>query len=157
MVSDEYIVAKTITGSMPQDGLLLAIKTYWCEENMVFLQEGPVFHAHRGNLLANGFAIHPAKVKSALTITSLGGSLDCLLRVDTRFQDMTDWTKAFFHLEMNTFESYLLYQDRQEQLWSSFFREFDAAFVRWTLSLCLFGRNMSRDQWNTYTGLRYIR
>lgn len=157
MVPLEYVVAKTITINRAHECFFPQIRTYWGQENMTFVEASPLFRAHRGSLLFNGFAVDPAKVKSELTISCYEASFDCLLRVDTRLQDMTDWTKAFFHLEMNTFESFLLYHDRQDQLWSSFFREFDAAFVRWYMTFMFAGRRMTREQWSKYTGLQYIR
>lgn len=123
---------------------------------MVFTENSPTYmRAKRGSLWHNLYAFDCELVRADLTLSfTEPSSLDALISVHTLFQDMTDWTKAHFHLEMNIFESYLLRDDLQEQLWASFKKDFYGAARTWLLTSMLFGRRMSREEWANYTQSR---
>lgn len=152
----KYIVAKEIKVPLWDESMRAKATEFWTKRRMVFIENSASYMcAKRGSLWQNLYAFDCELVRADLTMTFTEPSmLDAVISVHTRFQDMTDWTKAHFHLEMNIFESYLLNDDSQEQLWASFKKDFYSAAKTWMLTSMLFGRRMSREEWANYTQSR---
>lgn len=97
----------------------------------------------RGSLWGNMTSFDMGKLRAQLTVSRTGSTeIECVLDVDTRYQDITEWNKAYWHLEMDTLESYLLRGDLREDEWQKFQRSSRAAAWQWTLSLTQRGRKM---------------
>ncbi len=149
-----YIVTKTITLPAWDEATREKTKKFWSDRRMSWLESSDtVLHGERGSLLWNPFAINPGLVKATLLMTwTEPHSLDCCIHVNTAFQDMTDWTKAYFDFEMRTLETFLLEDDLQDELWKSFHSGFNLAALRWSMSGMMLGRRMSRTEWTKYAG-----
>ncbi|HEY9787402.1 MAG TPA: hypothetical protein V6D17_18580 [Candidatus Obscuribacterales bacterium] len=129
--------------------------TFWTQRGMHFFETGTnVLRARRGRLLHNVYSFDNSKLKADLTLTVADLPIvDCVMHIDTSFQDWTDWNRAYFHLEMVTFETFLLRDDKQEKLWQCFKKDSNLATTRWFISAMFFGRRMSRAEWAKYTNL----
>jgi hypothetical protein len=140
-----FTVARSIPACIWNEETRYNAKSYWQNRRVIFHDETErVLKGKRSNLLTNLVALDPAKISATLTITWMEpGSCDCILTVDTRFQWMTDWNKAFLQLEMATFESYLLYGDLNGEIWERFLRSHDIANWQWSLSGGILGNSMS--------------
>jgi hypothetical protein len=66
--------------------------------------------------------------------------------IDGRYQDITEWNEAYWHLEMATLESYLLTDDMKKQEWLQFKRDSGAANWQWSLSLTKRGWKMPQKK-----------
>jgi hypothetical protein len=120
-------------------------KSYWQNRRVIFIGESDrILRGRRSNLLTNLVAFDPSKIAANLTITWMEpGHIDCVLTLNTTFQWLTEWSKAFLRLEMATFESYLLYGDLNGEVWETFLRSHDIANLKWAASGGILGNNMS--------------
>ena len=140
-----FTVARTIGVPNWDDVIRTKAKAFWAERRITFTEESAhVLAGRRGSLAFNLISFDPTRLMATLTITSLEPSkIDCVLTVNTFGQAMTDWNKACLNLEMATFESYLVDNDRKEELWARFLKRLNIANVKWALTFGILGSRMS--------------
>jgi hypothetical protein len=68
--------------------------------------------------------------------------ISLVLTVHTVFQQITQWNRAFWELEMATCESFLLHGDRRDAEWLQFMKAHRKAALVWTLTLGLGGQRI---------------
>ncbi len=100
---------------------------------------------HRGSLLGNLTSYDMSRLLADLTISQIEPNrISCQFDIDTRYQDITEWNKAHWELELDTLESYLLHGDKKEEEWQQFRKGSKAAAWQWSLSFTWLGRKMPR-------------
>lgn len=96
--------------------------------------------ATRGNILWNLFSFDMTRVRADLRINSpQSHGIDLTLVEHTAFQQVTEWNRAFWDLEMATCESFLLRGDTRDAEWREFTKGNRKANIIWTLTLGLWG------------------
>ena len=70
--------------------------------------------------------------------------ISLVLTVHTVFQQITQWNRAFWELEMATCESFLLHDDRRDAEWVQFMKAHRKAALVWTLTLGLGGQRIPK-------------
>ena len=139
-------VVKTIQVPIWDEQAKQKVITFWQGRGITFgeVTEGHL-RGHRGSLWGNMTSYDMSKLLANLTISQIGpNEIVCQLDVDTRGQDITDWNKAYWQLEMDTLESSLLHGDQKEETWQQFRKDSKAAAWQWSLSFARFGRKMPR-------------
>lgn len=118
--------------------------SFWQKRGVTFTEaEGETLQGWRGSLWGNMTSFDMGKLRAHLTVSRTGPTeIECVLDVDTSYQDITEWNEAYWHLEIDTLESYLLRGDLREDEWRQFQRDSRAAAWQWTLSLTQRGRKM---------------
>ena len=102
-----------------------------------------VLRGRRGSLWGNLTSFDMSKLVAHLTISASSPALlECVMEIDGRYQDLTDWNEAYWHLEMETLESYLLTGDQKGPEWRQFQRDSRAAAWQWSLSGTKLGRKL---------------
>jgi hypothetical protein len=87
-----------------------------------------------------------SKLMSGITISvSPQNEVECQLQVNTIFQIITDYNKAWWNLEMETFETFLLRNDEQEERWKVFRANHKRAAQAWSLSFGLRGNKIPAE------------
>ena len=71
----------------------------------------------RGSLWGNLGSTNIAKVITTVSIRHDNRQLECVIQLDTRFRTVFVWDRKYLGLELETFESFLLYGDLKSQLW----------------------------------------
>jgi hypothetical protein len=124
--------SKRIQVSRARDELSSSVIRYWEQRRMRFTQRnGERLHARRGTLLGNLFAIDPGAVRAELSVElEEKDACSCILTIDPRFQEIVDWNRAYWELELETLESSLLTGDLREAEWVWLRRANRAAFWR---------------------------
>jgi hypothetical protein len=101
----------------------------------------------RGSWLGNLISYDMSKLKSELMITvSPANELRCRLKINTLMQIITEYNKAWWNLEMESFESYLLETDEQEERWERFSANNKKAAIVWTLSSGMVGHKIPPEE-----------
>lgn len=120
------------------------IMAFWHKRGIVFSQtNGDVLKGRRGSRWGNLTSFDMSKLRADLTITKTGpGDIGCVLDVNTRYQDITEWNEAYWRLEMDTLENYLLHDDQREEEWRQFRGASRAAAWQWSLSFTRLGRRL---------------
>lgn len=112
---------------------------FWQERGINFSEKTPRrLLGNRGSIWGNLTSFDMSKLITNLTLTISPMEpyeVSCCLDVDTRFQVVTEWNKEYWQLEMDTFESYLLYGDQKKGGWDQLRRESRALDYLWVLSL----------------------
>lgn len=143
-----YTISRSLQVPMWDEETRRTAKAYWQHRRVIFCEESDrILRGRRSNLLTNLVAFDPSKIAAEITITWMEpGVCDCVLVVDTRFQWLTEWSKAYFRLEMATFESFLMYGELNGELWERFLRSHDLANLKWAMSGGLLGNFMSHHE-----------
>lgn len=95
------------------------IINYWGNRNAQFTKiTDTEFHATRGSLLSNLTALNMSKLKTTIDISiSENNQLTCTLNINTMFQQITNWNREYWDLELETFQSFLHEDNLREQEW----------------------------------------
>lgn len=117
---------------------------FWMDRGFRFRQaDSDPLVARRGSLWGNLTSYDMGKLAATLTIECKSpDAIECVMVVNTVFQDITEWNQAYWQLEMESFESWLLHGDKKEAEWSEFLNGSRRAAIEWTLSCGRFGRKM---------------
>lgn len=140
-----FTVERTIKVPCLDEARLFKIEHFWCDRGIDFSEFTlTTFKGSRGGPVQNLFAIESTRLWSELAIHFMrsSSSLSCRLKANTVFHDMTDWDRAFLNLEMATFESFLLHDDRKVGLWNDFMDQYRAAMKRWAVTFGMSGRRL---------------
>ena len=139
-------ISKTITLPSWDDEVKQKIVRFWESRGIAFTQAtDDTLKGHRGSWLGNLTSYDMSKLLADLTISrSNETQLFCVLDVNISCQDITEWNKAYWQLEMDTLESYLLYNDERENEWQEFSKNSLKAAWQWSLSFRLLGRKFPR-------------
>ena len=100
---------------------------------------------HRGSVWGNLTSFDMSKLITDLTLTispTEPHEVFCCLEIDTQFQVVTEWNREYWQLELDTFESHLLYGDQKEGEWDQLRKESRASDYLWVLSLGWIRRKM---------------
>jgi len=71
----------------------------------------------RGNLFGNLTSFDMSKLMTELTITISQNKIDCSLEVNTFAQQITEQNKAYWDLELDTFNNFLKRSDEKKEEW----------------------------------------
>ena len=95
---------------------------YWEERGFVFAETaGDTLIARRGSLWGNLTSFNMSKLIADLEITrTRPDAIECVMTVSTFAQGITEWNQAYWKLEMDTMESWLLRGDKREAEWEAF-------------------------------------
>jgi hypothetical protein len=138
-------ITKTIeapwTGSMRQK--LIA---FWSTRRFRFGEASDMsLSAERGHLAWNLISYDMTKLRAHLNIgPTESNRILVRLRVQTSFQQITEWNRAFWDLEMETCESYCLRGDLREADWQSFLKASRRAALLWTFTGGFMGQKVPK-------------
>src|SRR5438105_2728451 len=118
---------------------------YWSRRGMVFREAGEaLLTGSRGSVWGNLISFDPSELMAEVTITfDDSAGVRCVLVVDRSFQIVTDWNRAWWELELETFESFLVSRDEQPHRWQVFKEAHRRAAWDWALSVGMRGRKIS--------------
>jgi hypothetical protein len=140
-------VCKTI--KMPGQPASVARETaerFWRSRDVKFVEESEhLIIGKRGSIVANWTSYDQAQVLVTLTLLfDEPEAISARMEVNTIGQCMTDWTKAYFYLEMRTFANKMTGSDPLDKEWRYFKKERDKSAVLWSVSAMLLGNRMPR-------------
>lgn len=109
---------------------------YWSARHIVFNETSiTTLRGKRGSFVDNLVSFNMINLMAELTVTVLSeNEIHCVLEVNTIMQQITDWNRAWLDLEMETFETFLLHNDLQEEKWKRFGAGYNKAAWAWGLS-----------------------
>ena len=121
---------------------------FWSRRRVVFSEtSGKTLVGRRGNLFGNLTSFDMSKLIAKLTVTiSEQNEVYCVLDVNTVLQQITEYNKAWWDLEMDTFESFLLHNDEQEEKWKKFGVHYKKAAWAWSFSYGVRGNKMPPEE-----------
>ena len=124
------------------------LRAFWSARRFRFSDTPPgTLFATRGHLLWNLIAFDMARLPAELSISSTqSGHLDLAMVVHTAFQQITEWNRAFWELEMASCESFLLHGDKRDTEWLAFRKANRKATIIWTFTFTLGGRKMPKNK-----------
>lgn len=130
------------------------MKRFWEERGFKFILTDEKLHlARRGTFVKTFFSTNPQFLETKLTATwSQERELECIMEVNLFMQQISEWHKGFLELEMITFESYMLNDDRKTPVWRQFeedMRQADRIYL-WTAGIC--ARKMPAEAKRKYLG-----
>jgi len=113
--------------------------TFWAQRRIKFDETSSYrLVGRRGNLFGNLISFDMSKLITKLTVTvSNENEIDCTLDINTLFQQITTANKIWWDLEMQAFESSLLRNDEQNEVWESFITYHKKAAWKWVLFIVL--------------------
>jgi hypothetical protein len=118
---------------------------YWRERGFVFSEP---LHAEeqigrRGSFWGNLTSFDMSKLRATLTITRVSPTeAEFVMDVDTSMQSITEWNQAYWRLEMDIAESWLLRGDKQEAEWQEFDQQWRRAARLWCVTFGVGGNKM---------------
>ena len=104
---------------------------FWQERGVMFTEtEGDILRGWRGSLWDNLTSFDMSRLLATVTVSKTSPTeIRCVLSVNTIMQIISQWNRAYWQLEMNTLESWLLSGDKKEVQWQEFLRStYKAAF-----------------------------
>ena len=121
---------------------------FWTNRGIKFDQiTDTILTGKRGNLFGNFISFDMSKLMSKLVITvSPENEIHCVLDVDTFMQKITEYNLAWFDLEMDTFQSYMMDFDEQDERWTRFDANYKKAAWIWSLSLGIHGDKIPPEE-----------
>lgn len=121
---------------------------FWSRRRVVFSEtSASLLVGKRGSILGNLISFDMSKLISRITISvSPQDEVECALSVNTVFQQITDYNRAWWDLELETFESFLLRNDELEERWKAFGVKYNRASWAWALSLGRKGNKMPPEE-----------
>ena len=121
---------------------------FWSRRRIEFSENsGNTLKGKRGSLLGNFTSFDMSKLMSELTISvSAENQVHCVLKVNTIMQIITDYNKAWWNLEMESFQSYLLKTDEQNERWERFRANDKKAAIAWALTSGLVGNRIPPEE-----------
>ena len=132
------------------------IHTPWNQANqqkLISFWKARRFHFHdvsdaslaamRGSYFWNLISFDMSQLRADLKIHPLQtGQISVEMTVHTIFQQITQWNRKYWNLEMHTCESFLLHNDLCEEQWVNFLKGNHKAAIMWTLTLGLGGQRL---------------
>jgi len=77
-----------------------------------------------------------SKLMTKLLVTASNtNEVDCILEINTIFQEITPANRLWWDLEMQAFESFLLRHDEEKETWESFKSFHNKAVWAWALGI----------------------
>jgi len=147
-------IRKTISLPVWDETTKQKILTYWEARGIVFTDtQGDVLTGRRGSMIGNLISFDMSKLLANLTVSRTGASeIECILEVNTILQIVTEWNTAYWQLEMDTLESWLLHNDGKEAEWRLFQRGMRKAATQWATSLGRRGNRLTPEVEETILG-----
>ena len=117
---------------------------YWSARRVCFEENSEkILRGSRGHILWNLITFDMTKLRASLAASpSQAGGVLVSLSVQTTFQQITQWNKAFLDFELSTCESFLLHDDLREKEWADFLKADRKAKLIWTATLGLGGQRL---------------
>jgi hypothetical protein len=139
-------IEKEIDLPIWNEGVKQKVITYWSERGITFNDiSGDVLTGRRGSVWGNLTSFDMSKLMARLTVSlAVPNTVSCVLDVNTILQGITEWNRAYWQLEMETFESFLLTGDKKDEVWRTFLKANKKASLAWTLSLGAAGRELPK-------------
>ena len=150
--SDKFLVGTSLALPSFDEARRFQMKKFWEERGFKFiLTDGNLHLARRGAFFKTFFSMNPQCLETKLTATWMGAKeLECLMEVNLAMQQITEWHKAFLELEMITFESYMLNDDKKTSLWREFEEDLQQANNLYVWTLSMGGKKMPADRKRKY-------
>lgn len=145
MISQTLQIKKSIEAPWTEE-VRQKLIAFWLKRRFYFSDttSSPLV-ATRGHILWNLITYDMTRLRADLSIGSMQpGRIDLVMTVQTAFQQVTEWNRAFWHLEMATCESFVLCGDLREAEWIEFTRANRKANIIWTLTFALGGRKIPK-------------
>ena len=117
---------------------------FWSRKQIVFSETGErQFIGKRGNLWGNLSSFDMSKIMAKITITvSEQNEVRCVLEINPVMQKITEWNKAWWDLEMDSFATFLLQNDEQVEKWQEFLPQYYKAARVWMSTAGLKGNKI---------------
>ena len=145
MISQTLQIKKSIEAPWTEE-MRQKLIAFWLKRHFHFSDttSSPLV-ATRGHILWNLITFDMTRLRADLSVGSVQpGRIDLAMAVHTAFQQVTEWNRAFWDLEMATCESFVLHGDSREAEWIEFTRANRRANIIWTLTLALGGRKIPK-------------
>ena len=145
MKSPTTQITKTIEAAWTE-GTRQKLVSFWSERRFRFSDASAAsLFAKRGHVLWNMVSYDMTRLRADLNIEPAQlDRISLVLTVHTVFQQITQWNRAFWELEMATCESFLLHDDRRDAEWVQFMKAHRKAALVWTLTLGLGGQRIPK-------------
>lgn len=152
VANDKFLVGTSLALPSFDEARRLQMKKFWQERGFKFiLADGNMHLARRGAFLKTFFSMNPQCLETKLTATWMGSKeLECVMEVNLAMQQITEWHKAFLELEMITFESYMLNDDKKTSLWREFEEDLQQANNLYVWTLTMGGNKLPADRKRKY-------
>jgi hypothetical protein len=143
-------ITKTIQAAWTE-GSRQKLISFWSARRFRFSEASAAsLIATRGHILWNLVSYDSTRLRAELSIcSSEPDRIALMLTVHTAFQQITEWSRAFWDLEMETCESFLLCGDLRDVEWVEFMKAYRRAAIIWTLTLTLGGRRIPKTRAKT--------
>jgi hypothetical protein len=110
------------------------------------IQPGLEIVGSRGSWLGNFTSYDMSRLKTSLCVQPAANDrLHVRLEINTFGQQITEWNRAYWRLELIDFKRFLRGEKDIASLWARFHAGDRRASVKWTLSLGLFGQYLPDD------------
>jgi hypothetical protein len=154
MDSNKFLVGTSLKLPSFDEARSFQFKKYWQDHGFKFiLTDSSLLLARRGAFVKTFFSMNPRHLQTKLTANwTEEKELECVMEINLFLQQTTEWHKAFLELEMITFESYMLNEDKKASLWRDFeedLRQADATYM-WTAGI--FGKKLPDNLRSKYLG-----
>jgi len=152
MATDKFLVGTTLKLPSFDEARRFQFKKYWEDRAFKFiLNDGNLHLARRGSFFKTLFSMNPQCLETKLTATWMPDKeLECVMEINIAMQQITEWHKAFLELEMITFESYMLNDDKKKSLWREFEEDLQQANNLYVWTIGMGGKNMPADRKRKY-------
>lgn len=115
------------------------IVSFWESRNIKFqnISENE-FIGKRGSIIGNLFSYNMQNLITKLSVRIINtNEIICELDIKTIFQQITNWNKEYWQLELDTFETYLLNNDLLENNWEEYYKRSKKLNIIWTICLVI--------------------
>jgi hypothetical protein len=136
-------ISKTI-GIAWNEATRQKLVSFWSTRRFQFEDNSEaMLRGKRGHILWNLVTFDMTKLPASLTtLPSQTIGISVLLCVNTTFQQITEWNRAFLDFELSTCESFLLRDDLRENEWAEFLKADRKAKIIWTATMGLGGQRL---------------
>ena len=133
------IISKNFCVPEHDDSLNERIIKFWSGRGINLLKDTKSsLTGKRGNFLGNLISYDTSKLITKLTVKIENGRIICEFNINTVFQYITNLNKKFWELELETFESFILNNENQDELWKEYYKESRRSNFIWTIFIIIF-------------------
>lgn len=125
------------------------VLAYWKQRGFTnaTVDSGMELRGTRGSWLGNLFSYDMSKVRASLKMSPIGQNrINVELHVRTFGQQITQWNRAYWRLEIVEVHHLLLGCGNIPEVWSRFLNDSRQASISWTFSLMKYGQQLT-DEW----------
>ena len=125
--------------------------SFWQQRGIVFTEKSEnLLVGKRGSLWGNLTSFDMSKLTTNLTISrSKGCLIECKLEINTVMQEITHFNRAYWQLELDTLESWLLFGFKRDAEWREFHNAVRKESVNWAVKKTLTGSGLPSESQTT--------